>query len=681
MTNDDFKELQHLSAEERAYALEILKEYSQKGSSKKLDDLLYSDYREIPVDIETFLHDPQYLGKGLTNEEGKFTVFPYWVDTLKKLFPSNLDLAYNTLILTGPIGIGKTIVAVIAELYMLYRMMCLKDPYLHYGLQPIDKISFGFINITLDAAKGVAWDKCQNLIQSSPWFMAHGHLNRSTNPTWKPDEGIELIAGSRNNHIIGRCLFCNFTDEANFGIGNDVEKLKEKQKKLISQVDARMQSRFMKGTKLPTLNIIASSKQSEQSFLESFINTKKQVDSKTTLVIDEPQWVIRTDKGKPTDAGSFYVAIGNKFLASEVLPINMTEAEADIYRQRGYTLMRVPPGYREAFESDVDVALTDIAGVSSVDSMKYISGVRLNDAKISTYANPFVRDIIEVGNSPSDIAQYSDFFDLSKVGSEYKSKPLFIHLDMSLSGDKTGIAGTWITGKKATKVGENASQELQYRLAFSVSIKAPRGFQVSFEKNRNFIRWLKEQGFNIKGVSCDTYQSAQIQQQLKADGFNTEIISVDRIDSLSKVCLPYQYLKSAIYEGRVEIYSKCDLLTDELIGLERKSDGHIDHTSDGINSKDQADAFCGSLYAASQHAEEYAFDYGETLDTIQNVSSTFSAQNQRQQISIDFQNELNKLFDPMKVSSDSNNSEFMDFGMGKAKVLQQQYISDGIIVI
>ena len=40
-------------------------------------------------------------------------------------------------------------------------MMCLKNPYLHYGLQDIDLITFAFINITLDAAKGVAWDKCQ----------------------------------------------------------------------------------------------------------------------------------------------------------------------------------------------------------------------------------------------------------------------------------------------------------------------------------------------------------------------------------------------------------------------------------------------------------------------------------------------------------------------------------------
>mgnify|MGYP006935594051 FL=1 len=30
------------------------------------------------------------------------------------------------------------------------------------------------------------------------------------------------------------------------------------------------------------------------------------------------------------------------------------------------------------------------------------------------------------------------------------SKPLFIHLDMSISGDMTGIAGTWIIGKKVS---------------------------------------------------------------------------------------------------------------------------------------------------------------------------------------------------------------------------------------
>lgn len=58
---------------------------------------------------------------------------------------------------------------------------------------------------------------------------------------------------------------------------------------MISQIDARMISRFMKGEYLPTLNIIISSKDTEQSFLDSYIQTKRENESKTTLIIDEPQ--------------------------------------------------------------------------------------------------------------------------------------------------------------------------------------------------------------------------------------------------------------------------------------------------------------------------------------------------------------------------------------------------------
>ena len=150
------EQLEKLSPEEQKIALEILKQYANKGSSDIFNELIYSDYEEIPVDIETFLHDKDYLGNGLIDAEGRFTVFPYWEDTLKKIFPDNVTTAYNTLVLTGSIGIGKSFMAVLCMLYLLHRILCLKDPYLYYGLQPIDKITFSLINITIEAAKGVA---------------------------------------------------------------------------------------------------------------------------------------------------------------------------------------------------------------------------------------------------------------------------------------------------------------------------------------------------------------------------------------------------------------------------------------------------------------------------------------------------------------------------------------------
>jgi hypothetical protein len=395
------------------------------------------------------------------------------------------------------------------------------------------------------------------------------------------------------------------------------------------------------------MNIIASSKDSEQAFLESYIEMKRQNESKTTLIVDEPQWVVRNDKGSPDDPGSFYVAVGNKFLAHELLPVNATEAEVSAYREKGYFMLKVPPIYREAFEDNMDLALTDNAGISTSSSTKYISGIRLNQIKIDTYRNPFTRDVIEVGNSPDDVAQYSNFFDLSKINPKDLSRPLFIHLDMSLSGDKTGIAGVWITGKRPQKVGEDASKELEFKLAFSVSVKAPKGFQVSFEKNRNFIRWLRDRGFAVKGCSSDTYQSAQIQQQLKADGFNTKILSVDRVDSTTRICQPYSFFKSAIYERHLQIYKDCQLLTEELVSLERLSDGHIDHPQNG--SKDQADAVCGALFLASEFAEEYSYDYGENLETSLDIN-TASDELKKHQMIAEFQEELTKIYYDLAVT-------------------------------
>ena len=197
----------------------------------------------------------------------------------------------------------------------------------------------------------------------------------------------------------------------------------------------------------------------------------------------------------------------------------------------------------------------------------------------------------------------------------------------------------------------------------------------------------------------DTYQSAQLKQQLDADGFKTQITSVDRLDNIqgtnTKVCLPYTFLKTCIYEKKIEIYNKCDLLTEELIGLEKEPDGHINHPENGaFGSKDQADALCGSLYNASLNIEQYAFDYGETLDAIVKVSSASTVEQEKEQIKVAFEQELQKLLDPKqkqlnKTSSNSNNnneekkepvkSPYLDFGMGPAQVYQPGYLQNGII--
>lgn len=829
LTNLDLSILETLSEEEKAEVQRILQEYAAVGYSDTLEELKNEDWAEIPVDIHTFMHDKKYLGNALY-EGDRFTVFPYWEKCLEDIFPDNMTTKYNTIVFTGAIGLGKSTIAVICQLYLLYRLLCLKDPYQYYGMQVIDKLSISMMNITLENAKGVAMDKMNQMILSSEWFMAHGQMRGKTNQKYWPEKHIEIIAASSNNQIIGRALFCldgnteicttngfeklvdlvdkeiqvisvdennnkhisvpctvkptlltneeyqielsdgsilkctashklrlidgsykeaqylttedeliiipncsddieiakakikkitkvtlpeskqyydvieaapynnflvktnsgciishncNFTDECNFSLMSDPEKQKKKMMKMITQIDARMKSRFMRGTYLPTLNIIASSKDSEQSFLEAYISNKLEHESKNTLIVDEPQWVVDSRKDSPQ---KFYVGIGNKFLANELLPLDASPDLLDEYRAKGYQLWQVPIGYLDTFQLNLDEAICSIIGIATASSLKYISGIKLNETKVDTYKNPFVKDVIEVGNAPTDQLQYANFFDLTRVSPEDISKPLFIHLDMSLSGDKTGIAGVWITGKSAQKVisGPEIDQnsetqvdrDLYFKVAFSVSIKAPKGAQVSFAKNRNFIRWLRDQGFAIKGISSDTFQSANIQQDLTADGFNVKVVTVDRVQKTQTgqaLCLPYHYLKAAIYERRLKIYKDCPQLTNELVGLERKADGHIDHTKEG--SKDQADAVCGATWLASQFSDEYSYSYGESLDVSLDVNESFDAYNSKQKMISDFEKELTSIWSEIRETED------LEYRQKQADFQSYQDISDGIIII
>ena len=312
-----------------------------------------------------------------------------------------------------------------------------------------------------------------------------------------------------------------------------------------------------------------------------------------------------------------------------------------------------------------------------------MSGQVVSDTINPEFKNPFP-DILEIGNGKEDTAQYYNFFDMNNVPKELLYKPLYVHLDMSISGDMTGIAGVWITGKKVSTDENQQSKDLSFRLAFSVSIKAPKGRQISFEKNRNFIRWLKENGFNVKGVTSDTFQSYDLQQQLSAEGFNCSILSVDRVTD--GICQPYQYLRSAIYEKRFVMYRSARLF-DEFVDIERNiNTGKVDHSPNG--HKDALDAVCGATFNASKHAEEYAYDYGESLDITHTVNKDASYDVNMQQIAIDFEQEMQKLLDPVQtavaqIDTKNNNSntattKLMDFGMGQAQPLS--YLADGIIV-
>ena len=82
----DTSALNSLSPQEREYALKILEDLANtNGNSQLYNDLKYSDYEEIPVDIETFLTDDRYLGNAWKDAGGKLKLYPFWLERLKEL--------------------------------------------------------------------------------------------------------------------------------------------------------------------------------------------------------------------------------------------------------------------------------------------------------------------------------------------------------------------------------------------------------------------------------------------------------------------------------------------------------------------------------------------------------------------------------------------------------------------
>lgn len=78
--NMDLDLLSKLNLQEKQIVEQILNQVSREGNSDKLTDLYYEDYEEIPVDLETFLSDPLYLGNYTNN--GK-DIYNTWKEELK----------------------------------------------------------------------------------------------------------------------------------------------------------------------------------------------------------------------------------------------------------------------------------------------------------------------------------------------------------------------------------------------------------------------------------------------------------------------------------------------------------------------------------------------------------------------------------------------------------------------
>lgn len=573
ISKDEFAKL---SPENKELILKILSEYRDTGSSKTLKELWEVDYKEIPVSIDEFITNPHYLGKSTRNGE---SIYPYWREMYREIFDPSKN--YEEVVLTGAIGVGKTRTAVVCLCYLLHKIMCLKNPQEYFRFNEGDKITIFFLNITLTLAEGVGYETMHDYLIHSPWFLERGTVTGRKKLRYNPPHNIAITFGSKAEHALGQQIYVSFMDELDFkqgGIkGGSALDASNAIMSAYRTIKARITSRFTKNNVLYGKMFLVSSKKSEHDFLEAYVNKMK---SDKMLVVDEPQWVI---KPKGTfDSRTFPVAVGNRSLKSRVLADDTSEEEKQALIKQGYRILEVPFNFKDNFKLDINTALMDLAGISVVGSVSFFNYDMFSKCYIKDYKNPFVTDILTIGIK--DDLQIADFFEIDKVPEAVKRMPQFIHIDGSLTGDKTGISSVGVSGLKETQqfngADEIVTSEMTYKHIFSVDIQAPQGSEISFEKTRNFIYYLKASGFNIVGISLDGFQSADMKQMLLAQGYNATIISLDKSPQ------GYLALRSAMNDGRIGLI-QIDLLETELVQLQRDvQSGKIDHPIDGCFTKD-----------------------------------------------------------------------------------------------
>lgn len=621
MNNSNTEILNKLSDDEKQIVRQILLDVSNKGKSETLTNLYYEDYEEIPVDLETFLCDEMYLGK-YTNY-GK-DIYDTWKKELAYVHnPINF---IDQWAITGSTGTGKSTVATYSLCYELYKLMCLKDPNRFY-LGANETIWILFFNLNLKLAEKTMWGKFQKALQMSPWFLERGTVTGRTNLVYQPNKDIKLGIGSTEEHALSIAVMFCAIDEMSFGDNDNVDYMQAGMMAIYNQLYLRLSSRFSRGGRIQGRMYLISSAKSTNAVLESFIRDNE--GQPGMHVSRYKQWEVLP--ASKFSGKWFKIAVGNELLTSYIMGVEVTDEQIKEAEMMGYTVIDVPLEMKHRFEMDFNRTLIDSCGISVQSSYKYIPYRIVEPCIGNNISNPFTNEIIKTGLA--DDKEISDFFLPELVPEILYTKKIYIHCDLSKTGDMTGISAVAVLGYKNQERfddtgGSSVLKEMVFRHIFSVGIQCPPNDELSMIKVKDFLHYLKYSlGWNIAGVSCDGYQSVMLLQSLKLDGFVTNEISMDLLKN--KECVGYTIFRNVLVEQRIKLL-KLQTLIKEITNLEKnETTGKVDHPKqttkildDGTKiksvGKDISDSLGGAIYNATLSVKLEELDYLDNVTIVDN---------------------------------------------------------------
>ena len=254
-------------------------------------------------------------------------------------------------------------------------------------------------------------------------------------------------------------------------------------------------------------------------------------------------------------------------------------------------VVEVPVEYRSAFESDVQGALKDVAGIATSAEGLFIPDAEAIARAFGSAGSCFLTDWCDFNTAPVR---------LSKRPPDDPSEPRYVHIDLSLSLDNAALAMGYLRDFAAVDRGGGVVETLpSVRFDGLLSIRPPGGGQqVPFQKVKAVIKALLDLGYPIKYVSLDGFQSADMIQTMRAWKMRSGVVSLDRKPG------PYNVTRQALLDGRVS-GSSVELVRTELPELRWiPAKQKVDHPPGG--SKDLADCVAGVIHGLSTRRELWA---------------------------------------------------------------------------
>ena len=537
-----------------------------------LEVLKNNNFEEMPVDAKTFVEGEKYLAQPPLSDvqydivEAMSQIYRI-EDVIDILGPDKGTKYYkkytkNEIILQLGKGSGKDFTSTVACAYIVYKLLCLKDPARYFGKPSGDAIDI--INVAINAAqaKNVFFKGFKTKIEKSEWFA--GKYNAKAESI-EFDKGITVYSGhsERESHE-GLNLILAVLDEISgfaqeVGTGNDQGKTADN---IYKAFRASVDSRFPDLGKVALLSF--------PRFPGDFISQKYEASiMEKEVVTYTHKFVMNPDF--PDD------------LEGNYLEISWDEDQITSYKYPGVFALKRPTwvvnptrkidDFRLAFFTDMGDAMQRFACVPTFASDAFFKQKDKLE-KCMTLRNPID------SNKRFDESFKPD-----------PDKVYFVHADLAQKHDKCAVAIAHVDKWVNLQVVKDYEQVAPIIIVDAVVWWEPKvEGPVNLSDVKQWIQNLRRQGFNIGMVTFDRWQSFDIQQELQAVGIRTDTVSVGKKH--------YEDLAMMIYEERVAM-PYIPLLLDEMSELKIINDKKVDHPRK--KSKDLSDAVTGAVFGALSH--------------------------------------------------------------------------------